>query len=83
MYKRQRLINQTDKAITFNITKFVVTSFEITTPTLYDTNFGITPGWGESEDCRDNGAAFDNNIDTITEFGTLPQKGQYLSLIHI
>ena len=72
-----RLINQTDKAITFNITKFVVTSFEITTPSLYDTNFGITPGWGESEDCRDNGAAFDNNIDTITEFGTLPQKGQY------
>ena len=34
--------------------------------------------WGVAEDSRYNGAAFDGNVDTTTEFGDLPQKGQYI-----
>ncbi len=33
---------------------------------------------GVAEDSRNNGAAFDGNIDTTTEFADLPQKGQYI-----
>lgn len=72
-----RLINLTDAPITFNLNNFEVRSHEISGPSLYETTFGITPGWGEAEDTRNNGAAFDGDIDTTTEFGTLPQKGQY------
>ena len=38
----------------------------------------INPSWGVGEDTRNNGAAFDGNIDSTTEFGDLPQKGQYI-----
>lgn len=72
-----RLINLTDAPITFNLNNFEVTSHEISGPSLYETTFGITPGWGEAEDTRNNGAAFDGNVDTTTEFGTLPQAGEY------
>lgn len=39
---------------------------------------GINSSWGVAEDSRNNGAAFDGNIDTTTEFADLPQKGQYI-----
>ena len=38
----------------------------------------INPSWGVGEDTRNNGAAFDGNIDSTTEFGDFPQKGQYI-----
>ncbi len=72
-----RLMNHSDHAITFSIDKLEVLSNEIFAPFLKETTFGIVPGWGENEDSRDNGAAFDGNVDTTTEFGTLPEKGQY------
>lgn len=72
-----RLINLTGTTVTFNLEKFEIHSNEIFGPRLFDSDFGITPGWGETEDCRENGAAFDGNVDTITEFGTLPLEGQY------
>ena len=33
----------------------------------------INPSWGVGEDTRNNGAAFDGNIDSTTEFGDFPQ----------
>ena len=53
-------------------------SNELAGPFLLDSDIGINSSWGVSEDCRDNGAAFDGNVDTITEFADLPQKGQYI-----
>lgn len=73
-----RLINKTDAAITFDLTQFVVTSHEVSAPSLHSTTMGINGSWGVAEDCRENGAAFDGNVDTITEFGDLPQKDQYI-----
>ncbi len=73
-----RLINNTNEPITFGITKFEVVSNELSGPFLLDSDIGINSSWGVSEDCRDNGAAFDGNVDTITEFADLPQKGQYI-----
>lgn len=73
-----RLINKTDKAIKLTINHFEVHSNEITAPYLYETTMTINPSWGVGEDTRNNGAAFDGNIDTTTEFGDLPQKGQYI-----
>ena len=73
-----RLINLTTNAITFELQKFEVHSKEIVSPYLYETSLGITPGWGEAEDSRHNGAAFDQNVDTTTEFGTLPNKDDYI-----
>lgn len=72
-----RLINLTNAEVTFTLNNFIVTSNEVFTPRLYDTTFGIEPSWGVTEDSRNNGAAFDGNVDTTTEFGTLPQKGEY------
>lgn len=60
------------------INKFVVHSTEITAPYLYKTTMTVNPSWGVAEDSRNNGAAFDGNIDSTTEFGDLPQKGQYI-----
>ena len=73
-----RLINLTDAAITFDLEQFVVTSHEVSAPSLHSTTMGINGSWGVAEDCRENGAAFDGNVDTITEFGDLPQKDQYI-----
>ena len=73
-----RLINNTADPITFGITKFEVNSNELSGPFLLDSDIGINSSWGVAEDCRDNGAAFDGNVDTITEFGDLPQEGQYI-----
>ena len=72
------MINNTNEPITFGITKFEVVSNELSGPFLLDSDIGINSSWGVSEDCRDNGAAFDGNVDTITEFADLPQKGQYI-----
>ena len=72
-----RLINHSNHAVTFSINKLEVLSNEIYAPYLKESTFGIQPGWGESEDSRNNGAAFDGNVDTTTEFGTLPNKGEY------
>ena len=73
-----RLINKTDKAIKLTINHFEVHSNEITAPYLYKATMNINPSWGVGEDTRNNGAAFDGNIDSTTEFGDLPQKGQYI-----
>ena len=73
-----RLINNTGEPITFGITKFEVISNELSGPYLLDSDIGINSSWGVSEDCRNNGAAFDGNVDTMTEFADLPQKGQYI-----
>ena len=73
-----RIINNTDSAITFNLNRFEVHSNELYAPSLYETTMGINSSWGVAEDSRNNGAAFDGNIDTTTEFADLPQKGQYI-----
>ena len=72
-----RLINLTDADINANITTFTVTSVEYSGPSLHSSDIGINSSWGVSEDCRDNGAAFDGKIDTITEFGDFVTTGQY------
>ena len=73
-----RLINKTDKAIKLTINHFEVHSNEITAPYLYKATMNINPSWGVGEDTRNNGAAFDGNIDSTTEFGDFPQRGQYI-----
>ena len=73
-----RVINNTDAAVTFTLNKFEVTSNEVAAPNLYDTTMGINGSWGVAEDCRENGAAFDGDVNTITEFGDFPQEGQYI-----
>ena len=73
-----RLINKKSSDVKLTINKFVVHSTEITAPYLYKTTMTVNPSWGVAEDSRNNGAAFDGNIDSTTEFGDLPQKGQYI-----
>lgn len=73
-----RLINQTGSDVTVNLTQFEVASNEVAAPSLYETTMGINGTWGIAEDTRNNGAAFDNDVDTTTEFGDLPQEGQYI-----
>lgn len=72
-----RLINESGTDIAFNINEFSVTSNEVKAAYLYETDLGIAGGWGVAEDSRYNGAAFDGDVNTTTEFGTLPQEGQY------
>ena len=72
-----RLINLTDANVTANLTTFTVTSVEYNGPYLLEDNIGVNSSWGVGEDCRENGAAFDGNIGTITEFGDFVSKGQY------
>ena len=73
-----RLINLNEDAVEFKLNTFVVESDEITAPSLYETTMGINASWGVSEDTRNNGAAFDGDVNTTTEFGDLPQKDQYI-----
>ena len=73
-----RLINLTDAAVTTDLNTFTVTYNEHTGPYLYESTMGINSSWGVSEDCRENGAAFDGDVTTMTEFGDLPQQGQYI-----
>lgn len=73
-----RLINLNKDTVTFTLKEFTVTSNEVSAPFLYETTMGIESSWGVAEDSRYNGAAFDGNVDTTTEFGDLPQKGQYI-----
>ena len=73
-----RLINKKSSDVKLTLNKFVVHSTEVTAPYLYKTTMTINPSWGVAEDTRNNGAAFDGNIDSTTEFGDLPQKGQYI-----
>lgn len=73
-----RLINKKSSDVKLTLNKFVVHSTEVTAPYLYKTTMTINPSWGVAEDTRNNGAAFDGNIDSATEFGDLPQKGQYI-----
>ena len=72
-----RLINLTDANQSVNLTTFTVTATVYTGPYLLETDIGINSSWGVSEDSRDNGAAFDGNIGTTTEFGDFVAKGQY------
>ena len=73
-----RLINLTDADINANITTFTVTSVEYSGPSLHSSDIGMNSSWGVSEDCRENGAAFDGKLDTITEFGDFVSTGQYI-----
>lgn len=73
-----RLINLNDSEVTFKLNSFKVDSNEVVAPYLHETTMGINQSWGVGEDSRNNGAAFDGNVDTTTEFGDLPQKGQYI-----
>ena len=73
-----RLINTKDENIKLTINHFEVHSNEIKTPYLYDTTMKINSSWGVLEDTRNNGAAFDGNIDTTTEFADFPQANQYI-----
>ena len=73
-----RLINKKSTDVKLTVNKFVVHSSEVTAPYLYKTTMTVNPSWGVAEDTRNNGAAFDGNIDSTTEFGDLPQKGQYI-----
>lgn len=73
-----RLINKKSSDVKLTVNKFVVHSAEVTAPYLYKTTMTVNPSWGVAEDSRNNGAAFDGNIDSTTEFGDLPQKGQYI-----
>ncbi len=72
-----RLINLTDADVAANITTFTVTSVEFSGPSLHSSNIGMNSSWGVSEDCRDNGAAFDGNLSTHTEFGDFVNTGDY------
>ena len=72
-----RLINLTDETVTTNLTDFVVTSISFSGPSLLESNIGINSSWGVAEDTRDNGAAFDGNVSTTTEFGDFVTTGQY------
>lgn len=72
-----RYINKGATA-TIEVKNFVVNSNEISGPFLHDSTIGINSSWGVNEDSRNNGAAFDGNVETTTEFADLPQKGQYI-----
>ena len=73
-----RLINKTADPITFGIEKFEVHSNEISAPFLLDSDIGVDPSWGVAEDSRENGAAFDGDMDTSTEFASTVEEGQYI-----
>ena len=73
-----RLINKKSSDVKLTMNKFVVHSTEVTAPYLYKTTMTINPSWGVAEDSRNNGAAFDGNIDSTTEFGDFPLEGQYI-----
>ncbi len=73
-----RLVNKTEADITANITEFAADSNEVSSPYLYESTMNINQSWGVGEDSRNNGAAFDGNVSTTTEFGDLPQEGQYI-----
>ena len=72
-----RLINLTDTDVAANITTFTVTANVYSGPYLLESNIGVNSSWGVSEDSRDNGAAFDGNVSTTTEFGDFVTTGQY------
>ena len=73
-----RLINKKSSDVKLTMNKFVVHSTEVTAPYLYKTTMTVDPSWGVAEDSRNNGAAFDGNIDSTTEFGDFPLEGQYI-----
>ena len=73
-----RLINLTEADVTVNLTEFSATSNEVTGVTLHSSDIGINASWGVAEDCRENGAAFDGDVNTITEFGDFVSAGQYI-----
>ena len=72
-----RLINLTDADVAVNITTFTVTATVYSGPYLLESNIGVNSSWGVSEDSRDNGAAFDGDVSTTTEFGDFVTTGQY------
>ena len=72
-----RLINLTDANQSVNLTTFTVTATVYTGPYLLETDIGINSSWGVSEDSRENGAAFDGNVGTTTEFGDFVSTGEY------
>ena len=72
-----RLINLTDADVAASITTFTVTASVYSGPYLLESNIGINSSWGVAEDSRDNGAAFDGDVSTTTEFGDFVTTGQY------
>lgn len=73
-----RLINVTGAPVTTTLTLFSGEFIEYYPPKLHQATIGINGSWGAAEDTRHNGAAFDGDMDTTTEFADLPQAGQYI-----
>ncbi|MEG0694586.1 MAG: beta-N-acetylglucosaminidase domain-containing protein [Erysipelotrichaceae bacterium] len=71
-----RFINLTKATINVDINQFEVYSNEVNAPSLKSATIGIHSGWGAGEDTRNNGAAFDGDINTTTEFADLPQLNE-------
>lgn len=71
-----RVINKTDAEISVDLDESLkAVREEITGPVLDSDTVGITSSGWASEDSRENGAAFDGNVDTTTEFAVLPAAG--------
>ena len=75
-----RLINKKSSDVKLTINKFVVHSTEITAPYLYKTTMTVNPSWGVAEDSRNNGAAFDGNIDLQLNLVTFHKRVSILSM---
>ncbi len=70
-----RLFNQSGSTQSCNIAKFIVTSDEVKPISLHSSTIGINAAWGDS---RENGAAFDGDMNTATKFAQLPNAGEYI-----
>ena len=71
-----RLINKTDASLSVSLNPSLnVSVTKISGPYLLSDTVGITSAGWASEDTRNNGAAFDGDVDTKTEFATLPAEG--------
>lgn len=67
-----RLINQSGAEVQANLNSFIVTSNEVEEIALESSNVSLVASWG---DTRENGAAFDGDIETRTKFAGLPNAG--------
>lgn len=70
-----RLLNLSGSPITCNIQEFTVTSNEVEPISLHSSTIGIHSGWGDN---RENGAAFDGDLNTVTKFAEIPNQGEYI-----
>lgn len=76
-----RLINLTDAAAELTLDKFEVSSNEVTGPYFVSSTLGKT--WETASENRNNGAAFDGDMDTKTKFGGPEPKEGDTILYHL